>query len=213
MFHETEIQIQKSQSQVLEWTPDRSRRLAPWEISFRPHFLRTLRCKCSPPCLSETAIPVQTELLHVEDGLKTLGEMSSPHACWDAALQKLQQVAHDGAVSLRQKMPRDIAVRFVQTAVFMKCRYGIKWASLSQQQVETAMAPVWKAYKATIATPVSTSTAALKAFGFGNFWYELNTDRLITFIRLLSSKGEHSTHSEKMIGVLAIRGQWWLLHF
>ena len=86
-------------------------------------------------------------------------------------------------------------------------RYGIKWASLSQHQVETAMAPVWKAYKAVITTPVSTSTAALKAFGFGDFWHELNTDRLITFIRLLSGKDEHSRRAIQ--SMLHIEQRWY----
>jgi len=177
-FQDIEAQAKKSQCQVLSWlTKGREgRRKAPWELDDDEW-----------PCFYKGAesTKVKMQMVHIEDSITSLGEETSAYANWKPAKEKAMVKAHELACLFKQDMPRHVAYIMRKTVLAKAVGYGLMQTSLSQKEMGSIMTAAMIEYKHKLRVPVSTSSAALQAFGLGDFWHELNVDYMMEWYTLV----------------------------
>lgn len=119
--------------------------------------------------------------------LKTLGEHANPALFWTQQLQVVEKRAVEFAKALETTRLTQGAAKMLWEQKFMPAvRYRLLFATVTEKEVEQAIAPAWKAYRKKLRlTSGGISNYLLKAMGIGEVWHKLKVDRLLTPLLLL----------------------------
>ena len=133
---------------------------------------------------------VEITMVEGDVAVKTLGELNSPGLCWATQLGEVTAAAWDMARALRTDMPAQIAINVWETVFIPIVVYRLLFATCTEAEIERAVRPAFKAFKAKVRCGMSAPTKLLQAFGIGELWHRLKVDRLLVLLRCLNSHRE-----------------------
>ena len=195
-----EVWVSKSEYQIVAWTGTGNVLLNPAEVREQ---VGELGFYVGAEARNEVG---KNSSIHINEGLLSLGEMSNAVGNWESVMRAASVAPHQVACMMKTKMLSYMAYNLVHLILFRKCGFKIKFQSLSKKQLEAIVQPAMVEYKARLGLPRSTSTLAMHAMELGDFWWEMNVDRLLTMLKFMM--GEDKTKAGLAMAGLHTEQMW-----